>query len=221
MRTRSYGQANIFVFEHDHNFHQLFGKLAGQQVLKAIGQLAVIPEGVFLGSVAESAGPFFVSPFALVRQLGDVDGDAPRFVAGERLGRRSRIVEMYVGALLPLAVLHDEIRFAFLDRPGWREAVGGHGRWRLSSPARARLNRWLLRGRPGRREAGWSDCKEHSQAVPTPVSGNVEIAKTPILCGQVATLPGRCLLYPRKRTLKLGRLMSALCQKRTLRHSFD
>jgi hypothetical protein len=26
----------LFVFEHDHNFHQLFGKLAGQTGLKGI-----------------------------------------------------------------------------------------------------------------------------------------------------------------------------------------
>ena len=30
---------------------------------------------------------------------------------------------MYVGELLPVVVLHDEIRFAFLDRPGRREAA--------------------------------------------------------------------------------------------------
>ena len=41
------------------------------------------------------------------------------------LGGRSRIVEMYVGELLPVVVLHDEIGFAFLNRPGRREAAGG------------------------------------------------------------------------------------------------
>jgi hypothetical protein len=30
---------------------------------------------------------------------------------------------MYVGVLLPVVVLHDEIGFAFLDRPGRREAA--------------------------------------------------------------------------------------------------
>ena len=39
------------------------------------------------------------------RQLGYVDRDPPGLVAGERLGRRSRVVEMYVGELLPVVVL--------------------------------------------------------------------------------------------------------------------
>ena len=42
MRTRRYGQADLFVFEHDHNFHQLFGKLTGQQGLKGICHFAVL-----------------------------------------------------------------------------------------------------------------------------------------------------------------------------------
>jgi hypothetical protein len=54
MRTRRYGQADLLVFEHDHDFHQLFRKLAGQQVLKGTRQLAVIPERVFLRPFAES-----------------------------------------------------------------------------------------------------------------------------------------------------------------------
>jgi hypothetical protein len=33
---------------------------------------------------------------------------------------------MYVGELLPAVVLHDEIRFAFFDKPGWREAACRH-----------------------------------------------------------------------------------------------
>jgi hypothetical protein len=33
---------------------------------------------------------------------------------------------MYVGELLPVVVLHDEIRFAFFDGPGRREAVRGY-----------------------------------------------------------------------------------------------
>jgi hypothetical protein len=49
------------------------------------------------------------------RQLGDIGRNPPRLVAGERLGRIAGIVETYVGELLPVAVLHDEIRFAFLD----------------------------------------------------------------------------------------------------------
>jgi hypothetical protein len=32
--------------EHDHNFHQLFRELAGQQVLKGICHFAVIPQRV-------------------------------------------------------------------------------------------------------------------------------------------------------------------------------
>ena len=56
-------------------------------------------------------------------QLGDVGRDPSRLVAVERLGGRSRVIEMYVGELLSVAVLHDEIRFAFLDRPGRREAA--------------------------------------------------------------------------------------------------
>jgi hypothetical protein len=51
----------------------------------------------------------------LVGSFANVRRDPPRLVAGERLGRGSRIVEMYVGELLPLVVLHDEIGFAFLD----------------------------------------------------------------------------------------------------------
>ena len=58
-----------------------------------------------------------------LRQLGDIDRDPPRLVAGERLGCRPRVVEMYVGELLPVVVLHDEIRFAFLHRPERRETV--------------------------------------------------------------------------------------------------
>jgi len=37
-----------------HNFHQLFGKLTGQQALKGICQFAVIPERVFFRSFPES-----------------------------------------------------------------------------------------------------------------------------------------------------------------------
>jgi hypothetical protein len=44
----------LFVFEHNHNFHQLFGKLAGQTGLKGICQFAVVPERVFLGSFPEA-----------------------------------------------------------------------------------------------------------------------------------------------------------------------
>ena len=54
MRTPGYGQADLFVFEHDHNFHQLFGKLAGQQFLKPLCQLAVnIPTRKGLGALGE------------------------------------------------------------------------------------------------------------------------------------------------------------------------
>ena len=54
MRTRRYGQADLFVFEHDHNFHQLFGKLAGQQFLKGSCHPSVIPERVFFRSFPEA-----------------------------------------------------------------------------------------------------------------------------------------------------------------------
>jgi len=33
---------------------------------------------------------------------------------------------MYVGELLPVVVLHDEIGFAFFNGPGRREAAGCH-----------------------------------------------------------------------------------------------
>jgi hypothetical protein len=59
------------------------------------------------------------------RQLGDIGSDAPRLIAGERVGSRSRVVEMYAGELLPVVVLHDEVRFAFFNGPGRREATGG------------------------------------------------------------------------------------------------
>jgi len=46
---------------------------------------------------------------------------------------------MYVGELLPVVVLHDEIRFAFLDRPGRREAARKGGRWRPLTSHRVRV----------------------------------------------------------------------------------
>jgi hypothetical protein len=59
--------------------------------------------------------------------IDDIDRDPPCLVFGERLGSRSRVVEMYVSELLPVVVLHDEIGFAFFNGPGRREAAwGGH-----------------------------------------------------------------------------------------------
>src|SRR6516165_5532010 len=36
------------------------------------------------------------------------------------------VFEVDIGELLPVVVLHDEIRFAFFNGPGRREAAGGH-----------------------------------------------------------------------------------------------
>jgi hypothetical protein len=52
----------LFIFEHDHDFHQLFGKLAWQHALKGICQFAVIPKRVSFGSFSEST-PYGRSDF--------------------------------------------------------------------------------------------------------------------------------------------------------------
>jgi hypothetical protein len=53
----------------------------------------------------ESAGLIFVSNFAAARPF-----------------------ETNIGKLLPVVVAHDEAGVQFLDRPGRREAAGGHKR---------------------------------------------------------------------------------------------
>ena len=62
-----------------------------------------------------------------LRQLGDIDRDPSRLIAGQWLRRCAWIVEMYIGELLPVVVLHDEIRFAFFNGSGRGEAAVGHG----------------------------------------------------------------------------------------------
>ena len=39
-------------------------------------------------------------------------------------------LKLVLGELLPVVVVHDEIRFAFLDRPGRREAATRQKLWR-------------------------------------------------------------------------------------------
>jgi len=42
-----------------------------------------------------------------LRQLGDVGGDPPRFVARQRLGRRSPAGFVFLNKLLPVVVAHE------------------------------------------------------------------------------------------------------------------
>jgi len=64
-----------------------------------------------------------------LRQLGDVRCNAPasscdiKFSAARRPGSSSKID---VGDRLSVTILHDETRLPFFDRPGRREAAGGH-----------------------------------------------------------------------------------------------
>jgi len=62
-----------------------------------------------------------------LRQLCHVDRDAARLVAGERLVRCARIIEIDVAELLAAAVLDDEPGFAFFDSPGRWEAARVYG----------------------------------------------------------------------------------------------
>jgi hypothetical protein len=59
-----------------------------------------------------------------LRQLSNIRRDPPGLVAGERFGCCARIIEMDLRERLAVAVPYDEIRFAFLDRPGRGEAAG-------------------------------------------------------------------------------------------------
>jgi hypothetical protein len=61
------------------------------------------------------------------RQLGDVGGDSPDFVACEQIGSRATaglILEIEVSERRPDAVLHDEAGAVVLDGPRRREAAG-------------------------------------------------------------------------------------------------
>ena len=65
-----------------------------------------------------------------LRQLGDVDGDAPGLVAGEEMRRRAPaplLLEIDVGERLPVGVADDEAGVGFLDGPGRREVARGLG----------------------------------------------------------------------------------------------
>jgi DNA-binding GntR family transcriptional regulator len=55
----------LFVFEHDHDFHKLVGKLAGQEFVKSICQFAVIPQLILLWLL--KAAPHSRSNFRLTQ----------------------------------------------------------------------------------------------------------------------------------------------------------
>jgi hypothetical protein len=75
-----------------------------------------------------SAGP------QQLRQLGDVGGHAPRFIAGEEMRRRAMLqlpLEIDVSERLPISIADDEappiqVGVSLVSRPGRREAAGGH-----------------------------------------------------------------------------------------------
>ena len=63
-----------------------------------------------------------------LRQLGDVGGDAPGFVLGHEIGRRSApglLLVVHIRKRIPVAILHDEASvIVIFNRPGRREAAG-------------------------------------------------------------------------------------------------
>ena len=61
-----------------------------------------------------------------LRQLGDVHGDAPRFIAGEQLRRRAPtglLLEIDVGERLPVVIADDVAGVGLLGGPGRREVA--------------------------------------------------------------------------------------------------
>jgi hypothetical protein len=67
-----------------------------------------------------------------LRQLGDVGGDAPGFVAGEEVRRCATaglVLEIDVGERLPVVIADDDAGVGLLGRPGRRAAAirAGHG----------------------------------------------------------------------------------------------
>jgi hypothetical protein len=75
------------------------------------------------GPAAAAAGQ--ASTAVLGRQLGDLDGDPLRLVAGEQLGRGPwpwLVLAIDEGERLLVGVAHDETRGGLLDGPGRREA---------------------------------------------------------------------------------------------------
>jgi hypothetical protein len=75
---------------------------------------------------------FFLLAPQQLRQLSDIGGDAPGFVAGQQLARRAPprfILAIDKGERLSIVIARDEAGGGFLDGPRWREAgSGGHGR---------------------------------------------------------------------------------------------
>jgi hypothetical protein len=71
-------------------------------------------------------------PTQQLRQLGDVGGDPPGFIAGHKIGRRSParlLLVLDIRERVAVLVLHDEAGIVVVfDYPGWREAAGmiGH-----------------------------------------------------------------------------------------------
>ena len=71
------------------------------------------------------------------RQLGDIDGYAPRLVAGQQVCRRAAsrlILEIDVGERLPIGIADDEAGVGLLGGPGRREAARRHRQPQISAP---------------------------------------------------------------------------------------
>ena len=69
-----------------------------------------------------------LQPLHQLRKLGDVGRDAPRFVSGHQIGRRSApwfFLVIHLRERVAVPVLHDEARIVVVvDGPGRREAAG-------------------------------------------------------------------------------------------------
>jgi hypothetical protein len=74
----------------------------------------------------KAAGSFWCSFATKLRQLRDVDGDAPRLVTGEEVRGRAPsrlLLEVDVGERLPVGVADNEADVGLLDGPGRRKAA--------------------------------------------------------------------------------------------------
>ena len=92
------------------------------------------------------------SPLQHLRQLGDIDRDAPGLIASEEVRRRASaglLLVVHIRERVAASVLHDETGVVHLvDGPRRREAASGHApalRLRSYAASIARFAAWMGR----------------------------------------------------------------------------